>query len=275
MTWLENNDALYEVANGAEVVVGSGSQSTWRLRTADLKPRHFVITAGPEGTWIRRYSSDTVVALNGRQLSSERIALNEGDVVSAGSTHFFFWRSAPAKDAPRPEVKSHPGFLVDAKVRAAYTLDRLSTCIGRDESNAVITSSPEVSRFHAEVRREAGGYALTSMGAAGTRLNGKPLDAPHLLVDGDEIVIGDRTLRFAQAIPAGMKQRISDEDHVTVDSTIPTGRVAEPTPYLGVPRMSGGVTMAAKSPARTFAVWSGVVALLALAAFFMMRGILI
>lgn len=276
MPWLENNDALYEVANDTDVVVGSGSQATWRLRTADLKPRHFVVTSDATGMHVRRFSGDTVVALNGQQLSSERVAVKEGDVVSAGATHFFVWQSQPAKDAPRPEVRKTSGFLVDAGARSAYTLDRVSTCIGRDESNAVIVTAPEVSRFHAEIRREAGGHALTSMGAAGTRVNGVALEYPKLLSEGDEIIIGERTLKFAAAVPAGMKPRISDEDQVTIDSVVPSGRVAAPTPYLGVRRMSGGVTAAAErpTPTRQLVLWSGVVGILALAAFFVMRGVL-
>ena len=64
---------------------------------------------------------------------------------------------------------------------------------------------PTASRFHAEIRREAGGYALHTMGSSGTRLNGEELHGPRLLHEGDLVEIAFTTFRFTeQSVGAGV-----------------------------------------------------------------------
>ena len=70
-------------------------------------------------------------------------------------------------------------------LRIAYPLSSRSTTIGRDASNAIVLRDPTASRFHAEVRREAGGFALRSIGALAATLNGQPVERPTVLREGD------------------------------------------------------------------------------------------
>jgi len=79
MAWLDYNEALQELPNDSELVVGSGAQATWRVRNADLMPRHFVISAQAKGGRLRPHSSDAVVSVNGRQVSSEGVDLKDGE----------------------------------------------------------------------------------------------------------------------------------------------------------------------------------------------------
>src|SRR5206468_7373204 len=127
MTWLQYNEALQELAPDSELVVGSGAQATWRVRKADLMPRHFIVRTSDGGVRIRPFSSDAVVAVNGRQVSSEGCELEDSDVVSAGSAQIDYWSATPGKrdrdaDAPVPV-----GHLVDAGKRSAHVLRRVST----------------------------------------------------------------------------------------------------------------------------------------------------
>lgn len=202
MPWLELNGTTYELPEG-ETVVGSGAQANWRVTNADLMPRHFVVgIRGPAAT-LRASSRDSVVAMRAHQVSGEPQTLHDGDVIRAGSADFHYSTGTPV---PRPPRANEPtrlaapavaaAHLIAAAEQAAYPLSSMSTGVGRDPSNVVPLRDPTASRFHAEIRQEAGGFALHSMGASGTRVNGSPLDAPRLLQDGDEIEIAFETFRF-------------------------------------------------------------------------------
>ena len=94
------------------------------------------------------------------------------------------------------------GFLVDDRGAVAHPLGP-STSIGRDASNTIIVRDPTASRFHADVRREAGGFILRTLGASGTRLNQRSIETPTLLAEGDTIEIAFAVLRFTSVRPTG------------------------------------------------------------------------
>jgi hypothetical protein len=69
------------------------------------------------------------------------------------------------------------------------TIGRLPDCV-------VALSDPNVSRHHAEVRREGGEVTVTDLGSTnGTRVNGAPVHHRQLS-DGDVVTIGRTALRF-------------------------------------------------------------------------------
>ena len=71
--------------------------------------------------------------------------------------------------------------------------------IGRDEECLLTLTDIAVSRRHARVLLEGGGYILEDLGSNnGTFLNGERLVDRASLVPGDEVVIGERTLRFVE-----------------------------------------------------------------------------
>jgi predicted component of type VI protein secretion system len=154
--------------------------------------------------YIRVWSTDTVVAVNGRQIAAEECRLDDGDTISAGSMHFHIWRNEPdltPVTVESTDSKPPRAHLIDTRDNVAYPLDRLSTNIGRASANVIRVKDPTASRFHAQVRREAGGFALHSVGSSGTRVNGRRVGGPQLLDDGDEIEIAYTTLRYTRATP--------------------------------------------------------------------------
>ena len=68
--------------------------------------------------------------------------------------------------------------------------------IGRLPECEVPVNDPNVSRRHAEVRRQGGDYVVVDLGSTnGTRVNGAGV-RERRLADGDEISVGNTTLRF-------------------------------------------------------------------------------
>jgi pSer/pThr/pTyr-binding forkhead associated (FHA) protein len=203
MAWLEYDGRLRRLQRG-ETVVGAAPNAGLQVGDADLLPRHFVLRVEGDAVSIRIWSGDTVVALNGRQLVAGDQPLEDGDTISAGSTHFHVWRSEPelsSVTADSRDTRIPKAHLIDTRENVAYPLDRLSTNIGRSAANVVRVKDPTASRFHAQVRREAGGFALHSIGSSGTRINGRRVASPQLLEDGDEIEIAYTTLRYTRATP--------------------------------------------------------------------------
>jgi predicted component of type VI protein secretion system len=98
----------------------------------------------------------------------------------------------------------------------AFDLTKNEIYIGRDISNDIVINDAEVSRKHARVALEAGGYVLEDLGSTnGTFVNGQRLMGPHALRPGELIMLGENislsfeavadensTLISAQAKPA-------------------------------------------------------------------------
>jgi pSer/pThr/pTyr-binding forkhead associated (FHA) protein len=203
MPWLSEGSLVWELHDG-EVIVGSGSEATWRVPSADLMPRHFVLIVHGLNASVRSVSVDNVVVVNGRQLSGSPHTLHDGDVISAGAGRFVYTEDAPRAKPTQSTLGSAipEAFLVDERANAAYRLLSRSTGIGRDQSNAVVIRDPTASRFHAEVRREAGGFVLHARGSAGTTVNNRRVANPQMLEDGDQIEIAYTMLRFTTQPPS-------------------------------------------------------------------------
>jgi hypothetical protein len=80
--------------------------------------------------------------------------------------------------------------------REHISITRAPITIGRLSSNDVVLSDPNVSRRHAELRRDAGRWVLVDLGSTnGTLVNGK-LARHHELEHGDRLSFGTSELLF-------------------------------------------------------------------------------
>jgi len=202
MPWLTTEGASHQIAEG-ETVVGSGAQSGWRLAGHHLAAKHFVIERSGSRVAVRPCGVDNVIAINGAQSAATARELRDGDVIEAGSARFLY---SSEKSGSYPSVKVGPAHLVETRAGIAHDLALASAGIGRDRQNAIVVRDPTASRFHAEIRREAGGYVLHPHGSSGTLLNGRRIGSPERLSDGDRIEIANIELRFvAAAVPAGAR----------------------------------------------------------------------
>ena len=270
MTWLEHNEALQELQGNGEIVVGTGAQATWRLRRADLMPRHFVVSTTNDGASICPFSSETVVTVNGRQIPPGATELHDGDVINAGSGEFRFWATTPG-DTRRERSAPVSGHLVDVDRQAALSLHRVSTGIGRDASNDLVLDSGEAASFHAEVRREAGGHVLRAPEAAPVKLNGRLITAPVLLSEGDEVEIADLKLRYTrEPLPDSIEEATAGR--ITSDVEVGAEPVANSVSQ-SAPSGDLSSALALRAPMRAVAFVSTVIAAVAIATLlFMHRG---
>jgi predicted component of type VI protein secretion system len=195
-----------------EVVVGSGSQATWRLSGSDLAARHFRIALNNGTAQVIPASPQNVVVLNGEQVPTDGAPLNTGDVVAAGQARFVFLTDLKAK-RPRPVTEMPDAHLIDVTNKKGYTLRRRVVQIGREIGCSIVLKDPTVSRFHADVRAEGGQFVLYAMGSSGTKVNGEPAVVPRLLRESDQITMGDTTFTFSsQPMPPGIRA-VQFEDH--------------------------------------------------------------
>jgi FHA domain len=272
MTWLEHNETLHKLRTDGDLVVGSGAQATLRVTSADLMPRHFIISLDDDGAKLRPFSGESVVSLNGRQVTCESTALADGDSILAGATQFVFWSGTP-KPRSVGSTTTAVAHLLDVRTTVAHALTSVSTGIGADPSNAVLLLEPHASPFHAEVRREAGGYALHVLdrgtGIAGARLNGQRISAPTLLTEGDVIELGSSNFRFTvEPLPPGVSLAapllIDDVDLLSGPTVMLRRFSAPPTEEI--------VAFASRAPTAAFFIAGSLVALMAVAMLFFMHG---
>jgi pSer/pThr/pTyr-binding forkhead associated (FHA) protein len=201
MPFLEMNEDLREVTS--ETTIGSGAQASWRIANKDLAARHFTIRLNGTEATIAPASNQNVVVVNGQQVPPHGAALTGGDVITAGSVRLVFLTD---RNAPRPR-QAAPGewYLIEPGSRQAFRLRKRTVPIGRDAASGIHIKDLTVSRFHADVRSEAGGYVLYSSGTTGTYVNGQRLSTPRLLQSGDTVKLGDTTLTFTQTVPTGIR----------------------------------------------------------------------
>lgn len=204
MPWLEYGGRLRKLPDGVSVL-GSSTDATLLVDDVDLMPRHIILHPRSDHVEVSAFSSDVVVVVGDRQVGAEPCRAAYGAPIRAGSADFRVWREQPAH---RDSVAAPPphAFLIDEQGRVAYPLDRLSTTIGRASANFIRLPDPTASRYHAQVRREAGGFALHVMGSVGGSINGRRLSTPCMLAEGDVVELAYTSLRFTRGpVPAGIQ----------------------------------------------------------------------
>lgn len=90
--------------------------------------------------------------------------------------------------------------MLDNIVVSSHELGEATVKIGRSADSCIRLDSPLVSREHARIDKHNGIFVIKDMGAKnGTTLRGAPLGSVRKLTDGDEIKIGNASLRFYQS----------------------------------------------------------------------------
>jgi hypothetical protein len=99
-----------------------------------------------------------------------------------------------AEDAEALGLAHEPPVLLAGGER--HDLGKGTVVLGRSRECDVTLDDPNVSRRHAEIRREDGAYWIVDLGSTnGIEVNGKRVDRARLR-PGDEILLGTSELRF-------------------------------------------------------------------------------
>jgi predicted component of type VI protein secretion system len=82
-----------------------------------------------------------------------------------------------------------------------YELVQEEATIGRDISNRIVINDPEVSRRHARLTVQTGGYVIEDLGSTnGTFVDGQRLMGPHLLRPGQTVMLGEKITLAYEAL---------------------------------------------------------------------------
>lgn len=82
-----------------------------------------------------------------------------------------------------------------------FSLTKNEIYIGRDANNDIVVSDHEVSRKHARLVMQAGGYVLEDLGSTnGTYVNGQRLMGPHVLRSGETVMLGENVSLVLEAV---------------------------------------------------------------------------
>jgi len=152
---------------------------------------------------VRRFGQIVDAALS-VSVASQSKGLSADVVVRALAR--FGGEPVPFSQAPLPKKKQpiagQPVLeIIDGsgQLSAEVALEDGVYSIGRADDCDVQLASSHVSRYHARIEMESGAATLIDLGSVNRAIvNGVPVSS-HALIDGDEIQLGEYTLRFVNA----------------------------------------------------------------------------
>jgi hypothetical protein len=114
-----------------------------------------------------------------------------------------------------------------------FELTRNEIYIGRDINNDIVINDSEVSRKHARLIMQAGGFVLEDLGSTnGTFVNGQRLMGPHVLRAGELVLFGENvSLSFEPGYDADatmVSSSMQDAPYTTAPAARPV--VSSPIP---------------------------------------------
>jgi Protein of unknown function (DUF3662)/FHA domain len=106
---------------------------------------------------------------------------------------------SPDRAAPRVERAAAPQHARQALLVGEGRRNRLAgmrVVIGRSRECDIVMADPNVSRKHAELRREGDGWSIADLGSTnGIKVNGRRVDGAPL-TDGDRVTLGVTDMTF-------------------------------------------------------------------------------
>lgn len=202
----------------ADIVVGN----------PDVSRRHARMVRTEKGYQLEDLGSSNGTFVNGNPISAP-VVLKNGDEVRLGPGAAFRFHQPEVEQPPtrRAQVEQPPTRLeapgADAATRAGsapiqmqppriqltvsggepreHTLTQKEITFGRVAENDIVIENPDISRRHARLIQDEGGYRIEDLGSSnGTYLNGERISAPRLLQHGDRIRLG-QSVEFTYEAP--------------------------------------------------------------------------
>ena len=150
-----------------------------------------------------------------------------------------------------------------------YELVQEEATIGRDISNRIVINDPEVSRRHARLTFQVGGYVIEDLGSTnGTFVDGQRLMGPHLLRPGQTVMFGEKITLAYEALafdpnatlvgvaggPPAPKEtyRVAPSDVYSAAPPPPTVQEPQPPAYAPAPAAPVYASQAPAGPVEAY-----------------------
>jgi ABC-type multidrug transport system ATPase subunit/pSer/pThr/pTyr-binding forkhead associated (FHA) protein len=199
----------------ARTSVGRDPSAAIHLPDPTVSKDQALLVAGPSGIVLENRSPRNPPLVNGEAISGPR-PLRDGDEIVIGSVKLAFEAAAPPPPPPRarssaPRAAPAEPASLDGGAHGTKMLRRPwlvvsfpggapreeslfsdEMTLGRADGCNIQVEFPTVSGRHAKFTTHGGRTTVEDLGSTnGTSLNGKTLEAPHELADGDILRIGD------------------------------------------------------------------------------------
>jgi predicted component of type VI protein secretion system len=103
--------------------------------------------------------------------------------------------------------------------------------IGRDVGNDIVINDAEISRRHARLAIQAGGYILEDMGSTnGTAVNGERLTSRHVMREGEIISFGEHVALVFESLADDKEATVVGPRTARKAPVEPSQAAAEPAP---------------------------------------------
>jgi predicted component of type VI protein secretion system len=121
----------------------------------------------------------------------------------------------------------------------SFELTKNELYIGRDINNDIVINDSEISRKHARLILQAGGYVLEDLGSTnGSFVNGQRLMGPHVLRPGELIMLGENvSLAFESGYDADATMVAGSVQTATYIAEAPPQPQASMPPVQAQPQM--------------------------------------
>jgi len=155
-----------------------------------------------------------------------------------------------------------------------FPLNKPEMVIGRDSSVDIVINDVEVSRKHAHLVLQQGGYVIEDLGSTnGTIINGMRITGSHLLQAEEEISLGEHIILVFEVVQfdpdATQISRVTDprQTPIAVTSSIPIqstpGQNPPPSSYSGMVPL-GPIQDQPGQAKKRFPIWAIILIIVAL-----------
>ncbi|MGE0555589.1 MAG: FHA domain-containing protein [Gemmatimonadales bacterium] len=190
------------------LAIGSDAAAAIRLAGASVAPRHAVVRRSGS-TAILEPTGGGAIAINGTPIGRDPTPLFHGDRIAiAGHEILVLDESTEGQatqvlEAPaarqRSEAPPAASRLVNLSDGREYQVNVAPFVFGREATSAVVITSPDSSRRHAEIVNRPDGDVLVDLSSNGTFVNGTRVSGRHELKALDVIRIGAEEFRYYPA----------------------------------------------------------------------------
>jgi pSer/pThr/pTyr-binding forkhead associated (FHA) protein len=209
--------ALDKVVEGEKIVAGRAENVDLVLPDISVSKEHFIIESDEDG-WCLRDVSKSGTRLNGKTLdSNQTYRLQARDVIEAGAFRMVFHgqKEDPWADDTRLVAEDLVRGLSDAKSAPTAPVLRVENGpatgsemlieenkklrLGRGKEAELFVDDARISRQHAIIQRQGDEvWFIDAKSKNGSRIDGKQVAEPVMLLDGSIIELGRVRLRMIE-----------------------------------------------------------------------------